>query len=161
MIYMIVACTPDYLIGTAKTINQIPWKNKEDLAHFKQTTLNQTILMGRKTFAAIGQPLPNRHTIVLTRNKPDATFDHVTFSDDLPKIIADYKNSGKDLYICGGKEIYEACLADVDTILLSRIPGKYQGEVYLSDLWLNDFQLVTKIPKNTFELEVYRRKTYV
>lgn len=161
MIYMVVACTTDYLIGTAKTKNQIPWENKEDLAHFKQTILHKTLLMGRKTFDAIGKSLPQRTMLVLSKRKQTANNNRVVYVDDLKKIMTDFQSSGDDLYVCGGKAVYEVSLPYVDIILLSRIPGQYQGEVYLSNSWLDDFQLVTKIPRNTFELEIYRRKIYV
>ena len=52
---------------------QLPWHIPEELKWFKQVTLNQTLLMGRKTFESMGcRPLPQRKTYVLTRN-------HVSF----------------------------------------------------------------------------------
>ena len=48
--------------------NQIPWHLPEDFKWFKQTTLGHVLVMGRKTFASIGRPLPGRETIVLSRS---------------------------------------------------------------------------------------------
>jgi dihydrofolate reductase len=48
--------------------NTLPWHLKEDLAHFKRLTTGHPIIMGRKTFDSIGRPLPNRRSIVITRN---------------------------------------------------------------------------------------------
>src|SRR5438067_954817 len=49
--------------------NGLPWpKIAEDFKHFKSTTLNHPVVMGRKTFESIGRPLPNRHNIVISRN---------------------------------------------------------------------------------------------
>jgi dihydrofolate reductase len=48
--------------------NQIPWRLPEDFRWFKQMTTGQVVLMGRKTFESLRKPLPNRQTIVLTRD---------------------------------------------------------------------------------------------
>ena len=48
MISIIVATDDDLLIGKKDSSNGMPWHNKEDLQHFKKTTLHQTILMGKK-----------------------------------------------------------------------------------------------------------------
>ncbi len=49
----------------------MPWHNSEDLKHFKAVTTEQTIVMGASTYKAIGRPLPNRKTIVVTRKGLD------------------------------------------------------------------------------------------
>ena len=71
MISIIVATDDDLLIGKKDSSNGMPWHNKEDLQHFKKTTLHQTILMGKTTYMAIGRPLPHRKTIVVTRGELD------------------------------------------------------------------------------------------
>ena len=71
MISIIVATNDDLLIGKKDSSNGMPWHNKEDLQHFKKTTLHQTILMGKTTYMAIGRPLPHRKTIVVTRGELD------------------------------------------------------------------------------------------
>ncbi|MDR3229148.1 MAG: dihydrofolate reductase [Puniceicoccales bacterium] len=55
------------VIGCA---NRLPWRLPEDFKFFKQTTIGHVLLMGRKTFESIGRPLPNRTTIVLSRQTP-------------------------------------------------------------------------------------------
>ena len=47
--------------------NRLPWHLPEDFLWFKQQTTGKVLLMGRKTFASIGRPLPKRTTIVLSR----------------------------------------------------------------------------------------------
>ena len=49
----------------------MPWHLPEDLAHFKQVTLNSAVVMGRKTWDSLPprfRPLPDRRNIVVTRN---------------------------------------------------------------------------------------------
>ena len=57
MISIIVATDEDLLIGKEDSSNGMPWNVPEDLKHFKETTLNKTILMGLTTYKAIVRQL--------------------------------------------------------------------------------------------------------
>jgi len=57
--------------------NQIPWHLPEDFQWFKRVTTGHFVLMGRKTFASLGRPLPNRTNIVLTRTPRKLAHDPV------------------------------------------------------------------------------------
>jgi len=48
--------------------NKIPWHLPEDFKWFKKMTMGNVVVMGRKTFESLGQPLPNRKNLVLTRH---------------------------------------------------------------------------------------------
>ena len=63
---LIVAMAENGCIGRD---NALPWRLPEDLRRFKSLTLGKPILMGRRTFESIGRPLPERHNLVLTRNR--------------------------------------------------------------------------------------------
>ena len=128
MISIIVATDDDLLIGKKDSKNGMPWHNKEDLQHFKKTTLNQTILMGKTTYLAIGRPLPNRKTIVVTKSGMDD--ERVEVRNDLIEVIQEYKDKNEDLYITGGASIYKQALTYVDELIISRRPGKHTGETY-------------------------------
>src|SRR5207248_7197036 len=73
----IAAMSLNRVIGAG---NRIPWHLPEDFKWFKKMTTGQVIVMGRKTFQAIGKPLPNRTTIVLTRS-PEPMAGVETISD--------------------------------------------------------------------------------
>ncbi len=47
--------------------SEIPWHLPEDFRWFKQLTAGGIVLMGRKTFASLPKPLPNRTNVVFTR----------------------------------------------------------------------------------------------
>ncbi|HEX4618712.1 MAG TPA: dihydrofolate reductase, partial [Steroidobacteraceae bacterium] len=66
MISLIVAMAQNGVIGRD---NALPWRLPADLRRFKEFTLGKPILMGRKTFEAIGRPLPGRANLVLTRDR--------------------------------------------------------------------------------------------
>lgn len=105
--------------------NKIPWNNPEDLRFFRMTTLNKTVVMGRKTFESIGKPLPERKNIILSRsikenvvfpNKEVQVYAHI--DDFLQQDI-----NHKEVFVCGGEQIYNEFLKKglVQKIYISKI----------------------------------------
>lgn len=96
-----------YPIGKS---NKIPWHNSNDLRWFKECTVNHTVIMGRKTFESIGEPLKDRMNIVVTRNigltYPDP--DNVIICHSLKEAVETAKELTKeDIFIIGGQSIFE------------------------------------------------------
>ena len=155
MINIIVATDEDLLIGKKDSRNGMPWNVPEDLQHFKATTLNKTILMGLTTYQAIGRPLPNRKTIVVSFEPFED--ERVEVRSSLEEVIEEYRSSGEDLFISGGASIYKQCLPIADQLLISRIPGKHEGETYFPNFDEYGYKLVVQKPFETFTLETYKR----
>ena len=155
MINIIVATDEDLLIGKKDSRNGMPWNVPEDLQHFKATTLNKTILMGLTTYQAIGRPLPNRKTIVVSFEPFED--ERVEVRSSLEEVIEEYRSSGEDLFISGGASIYKQCLPIADQLLISRIPGKHEDETYFPNFDEYGYKLVAQKPFETFTLETYKR----
>lgn len=155
MISIIVATDENLLIGKKESPNGMPWNVPEDLKHFKETTVGKTVLMGLTTYQAIGRPLPNRKTIVVSFD--EFADDRVEVRYDLKEVIQEYKDKGEDLFISGGASIYKQSLPLVDQLLISRIPGTYTGETYFPDFSEYGFRLVDEKPFQTFTLQTYRK----
>jgi len=156
MISLIVAHDEHYGIGKD---GWMPWHLPQDLAHFKRTTLNHAILMGRTTFAAMGKPLPKRHTYVATNN-PNYHFDHeqVSVIHDLPALLKEWKDKEDCLYVCGGAKIYEQALPYVDEMWISLVYGKHDADTFFPVYDPNDFLVVSKEAMEAFMIIHYRRK---
>lgn len=101
--------------GIANADGSLPWKNtdegKIDIARFRKRTTGNIIIMGRKTFESIGKQLPNRTTIVISRNnsianEPNDLFCCASFGDAM-KLAS--KMLGK-IYIVGGRSIFDVAL---------------------------------------------------
>lgn len=155
MISIIVATDDNLLIGKQDSANGMPWNVPEDLKHFKKTTQGKTILMGLTTYQAIGRPLPNRKTIVVSFD--EFKDDRVEVRYNLEEVIQEYREKGEDLYITGGASIYRQSLPYVDQLLISRIPGTHTGETYFPDFSKYGFVLVEEKPYETFTLQIYKR----
>jgi len=122
---LIVAVDQNFAIGYK---NELLFKLKKDMKHFRETTLNSFCLMGKNTFKSLPSPLKNRRNVVLTRDinykikHPDVIIEH-----DLKHVLHLYKESGlqdKELFIIGGQSIYEQSLPYVDNIYLTFIGEK-------------------------------------
>ena len=155
MISIIVAMDQNGLIGSDNSKNGIPWSNKEDLQHFKETTVGQTILMGRTTYEKIGKPLPNRKTIVLSSMTMDDP--RVEVCHNLKELLEKYKGYKDPLYICGGSSVYKQAMKYADELIISTIPGEYKGNAYFPTELMSGFELVSFKKMKTFILEKYER----
>jgi len=113
--------------GTIGSDNRLPWHLPGDLKRFKALTLGHPILMGRKTFASIGKPLPGRTNIVMSRQRGlELPGCHVVGSlSDAIEIAGD----APELCVIGGAELYAQALSSAHVIHLTRVHATVPGDV--------------------------------
>ncbi|MBO1768006.1 dihydrofolate reductase [Allobranchiibius sp. GilTou38] len=104
----------------------MPWHVPGEQRGFKAATMGHPMLMGRKTFAAMGA-LPGRRSIVLTRD-PDFRADGVEVARSLDEALL--LTQDEDFFVVGGAQIYALALPYADRLLLSFIPQKPAGDAY-------------------------------
>ena len=155
MISLIVAfCQKNRVIGVN---NKIPWHIKEDFIHFKNYTLNKTLIMGEQTFISIGKVLENRKTIIATLNNFNFEHKDVTITHDLIKTLKEYQNKDEELVVCGGATIYKLSLPYVDKMVISEVKKEYQGDTYFP-IFEGDFTLISIEDKEEFVIKTYIRR---
>jgi dihydrofolate reductase len=125
---IIAAMGRNHVIGTD---GGLPWHLPRDLKHFRLLTTGKPIVMGRKTLAAIGRPLPNRTNIVLTR-QADFAADGVLVAHTMDEALAiarrEVERSGADeAVVIGGGEVYRAFLPLADRLYLTLVDGEFEG----------------------------------
>lgn len=123
------------LMGNIGRNNDLLFRMNEDLKFFKQQTKNNIIVMGYNTWLSLNEKkLPNRENIVLT----DETIPHVITSNDIFKVINEYKYDDRDIYIIGGAYVYNECLklGIVDEILITIVPTVIENADVRVDLSL-------------------------
>lgn len=122
---LIVAMTDQRVIGQA---NDLPWKIKEDLAHFRRTTTGHAIIMGRKTHESIGRPLPKRRNIVLTRDASTSFVgcDTVTSLEEALALVPDDTMP----MIIGGSAIYALALPRVTHLFITEVHRSIEGDTF-------------------------------
>lgn len=140
--------------------NHLPWHLPKDLKHFKETTLNQTILMGRVTFEGMNKHLlPNRETLILT-TQSDYQVDGATVVTSVEEVLTWYKAQDKNLYVVGGSQIYKLFEPYVDKLIITQVQAEVEGDTYFpKDFDLSKFSLVSsedyeKDEQNKFDFVV-------
>lgn len=120
------------LNGTIGFDNAIPWHSSLDFKHFKETTKNSYLVMGRKTFESIGaKSLPSRKTIVITTDKTyksEDTNTTIVHSIDAALNLINSINPNISVFICGGKSIYEQFMPYTTEIIQTVIQHAYLGD---------------------------------
>lgn len=114
----IVNVTPAWGIGKE---NQLLVRIRADMRRFRALTLHHTVICGRRTLESFpnAQPLPDRDTIVLSRD-PQYQKDGVTVCHDLYELQAVLtKRDPGTVFVCGGEQIYRLLLPYCDEALVT------------------------------------------
>lgn len=144
---IITAMDKNRLIGKD---NGLPWHLPEDLAFFKQHTLNKPIIMGRKTFESIGRPLPGRTNIIVSRSS-DYKVDGCVVLDSIEAVLEYCKNDA-EIMLIGGASLYQQWLPYAHQMYITLIEGEFEGDAwfpeYAIDEWHNEWQESFQSEKN-------------
>lgn len=121
---LIAAVAANGVIGSD---NALPWRLPEDLKRFKALTLGHPVIMGRKTYASIGRPLPGRRNIVVSRNAAFAAAGCETAAS-LEAAIAACAGTADEIFVIGGAQIYAEALPLAERLYLTEIRAEFPGD---------------------------------
>ncbi len=114
--------------------NTLVWHLPADLKFFKQTTKGHTLIMGRKTFESLANPLPHRDSWVVTRNK-DYQREGISVYHSLENAIEAGEKKGLDtVFILGGGEIYRQSMDIADKLIITEVHHEFEGDTYFPDI---------------------------
>jgi dihydrofolate reductase len=147
----IAAMSENRVIGCG---GKIPWHLPEDFRFFRKMTVGNIVVMGRKTFQAVGRPLPDRHTIVLSRSfrmpgelmgQPElglfrcGTFEVRSRLEDI-----DPAGDKREVFICGGGQVYAEALPFCSDLYLTRVRRVVEGDTFFPP-FESQFELAEEI----------------
>ena len=114
--------------------NDLIWHLPADLKRFKRVTSGHHILMGRNTYESIGKPLPNRTTVIITRN-PNYKAAGCIVVDSVEKAIA-VASKDEQIFIIGGAQIYEQTIASnlVGQLDITKVHHSFDADVYFPEI---------------------------
>lgn len=141
MITIIAAISKNNALGKN---NDLIWHLPADLKRFKQVTTGHYILMGRNTFESIGKPLPNRTTIIITRNK-NYFKDGCLIANSLEEALKMVEED-KKVYIIGGAQIYKYAIENnlVDALDITLVHEEFEADVFFPEIDLNIWKEVSR-----------------
>ena len=127
---------------------------------FKETTLNQAILMGRVTFEGMNKRLlPNRETLILT-TQLGYQVDGAVVVTSVEEVLNWYENQDKTLYIVGGNQVYKLFEPYVDELFVTQVQAEVDGDTYFprefdfSKFSLVSSELYGKDEQNEFDFTI-------
>jgi dihydrofolate reductase len=126
--------------------NQLIWHLSADLKRFKKLTTGHHIIMGRKTFESIGKPLPNRTSIIITRNK-DYQQEGCLVANSLEDAIK-MVNNDEFPYIIGGAQIYKEAIKVADKLDITFVHHDFEADVFFPEI---DLKIWKEISREIFE----------
>lgn len=114
----------------------IPWDIPEDMKHFKETTMGNPVIMGRKTYQSFPEPvrpLPGRTNIVLTRSDFQPEDESVKVANSLSEAYEIAEETSEKAFIIGGASVYEEALKDADKMILTEVHREVDGDTFFPD----------------------------
>ena len=130
---LIVAVDNNWAIGNeGDLLISIP----EDHKFFRNTTMGNVVVLGRKTLSTFpnGLPLKGRDNIILSRNKNYKVDGAVVVNskEELLEKLKEYKD--KEIYVIGGGSIYEMLLPYCRYAHVTKINYNYASDTYFPNL---------------------------
>ncbi len=122
--------------------NGLPWHLPADLRHFRELTIGKVVVMGRKTHESIGQPLPQRKNLVLSRD-PDYQATGCTVVSSLDQACA-LVPSGEELMVMGGASIYGQAMPRAQRIYLTEVHHSVVADTFFPPLSTGEWREVTR-----------------
>lgn len=118
--------------------NDLIWHLPADLKRFKEVTYGHHVIMGRKTFESLDKPLPNRTTIIITRNTTYLAEGCIVVNQLSEAIEA--ARADENPFILGGAEIYKQALEFADVLDLTLIHHEFEADAFFPEIDLLKWQ---------------------
>lgn len=152
IVTLLAAVAQNRVIGRG---GDLAWKDKDDLRRVKAITMGKTLVMGRRTFDSIAQPLRGRRVIVVTR-RTDWAPDGITVASSIAEAMAATKD---DEVICfGGGEVYAQLIGAADRLEITEIDADLEGDVYFPEIEPASWYETDRVKRNSYSWVTYRRR---
>lgn len=123
---VIAAVAANGVIGVG---NRLPWRLPEDLRRFRALTTGHAVIMGRRTWDSLPRPLQDRQNIVVTRRR-DYVAAGAQVAGSLDAALA-LVALPAPAFCIGGGELYALALPRADTLYLTEIDARFDGDAHL------------------------------
>ena len=135
--------------------NDLVWHLPADLKFFKKTTRGHTMIMGRKTFESLANPLPHRDSWVVTRNK-NYSAEGITVFSSIEQALQAAKEKGLEtVFILGGGEIYRQSMHLADKLIITEVHRDFEGDTLFPDIDHTIWEEVSRIENKADEKNKY------
>ena len=135
-----------------------PWHLREDLRRFLRLTKGHPVVMGRRTWDAIGAALPGRPAVVLTRDPAWAAAGATAVADPQRALdLAGALPGGELIWVLGGGQVYAALLPAATRVELTEVDADAVGETTFPELPSTEWVQAARDDRLAFAYVTYRR----
>ena len=121
---------------------KLPWHYSADMKFFKQTTIGNAVVMGRRTWSTLKGPLPDRQNIVLSRTGDLEVPEAIRVMKDVDSVLEFARALDNHLFVIGGAKVYEVFLPHIDRWLVTEVPLSVEGaDTFMPRNFLDGFQM--------------------
>lgn len=121
---------------------RLPWHYSADMKFFKQTTIGNTVVMGRRTWLTLKGPLKDRRNIVLSRDPNLQVQDSVIVMSDADSVLNLVRKDETHLFVIGGAQVYESFLPHIERWIVTEVPLAVEGaDTFMPSSFLNGFEV--------------------
>lgn len=155
---IIAAVSKNRVIGKNKST---PWNSKEDQKHFNETTINNAIIIGRKTFQYLGKPLDKRkHFVITSTPKKFKSSKNVLFFHSVSEAFDSLRDQGyKKVFICGGERIYRSSIKYAEKMIISHMNWEVEnGDAFFPNFNRQLWKITKQKKFKDFTIKYYTRK---
>ena len=122
------------------------------------------LIMGRKTFEAVGKALPGRTNIVITKNENFSASQVITSGSLEEAMQKATETNCKEIFIAGGGEIYKQAMPLADRIYMTRVHATLEADTFFPEIPAADWTLMqsTEVPADEkhaypFTIEIWQK----
>ena len=135
----IVAVDQNLAIGKA---GRLPWHYSADMKFFRQTTIGNVVVMGRRTWLTLPGPLKDRQNIVLSRDQNLPSQDSLVVLRDVDSVLNLVSNQDVHLFVIGGAQVYESFLPHIQRWIVTEVPLAVEGaDTFMPANFLDSFEM--------------------
>ncbi len=131
---IIAAVAENGVIGAA---GAMPWRLSTDMKRFRRITMGKPVIMGRKTFEAIGRPLAGRLNVVVSRQegyRPEGVMVAASLEEALALASEHGGTEAGEVIVAGGGEIYAAAIGRADRLYITHVEASPEGDVHFPEI---------------------------
>jgi len=138
---------------------ELPWPSIwADKQQYRKRIADWPVILGRRTFDLMQGDLPGAAQVVLSRSQTEYDVGTARHASGVDDAVATVESLGDDrAYVIGGAGIYDLFQPVVDRMVLSRVPGEYEGDAYFPERDAHEWTQVDSTPYAEFTLEVWVR----
>ncbi len=139
---------------------ELPWPSiPADKRQYRSRIADEPVILGRQTFDSMREDIPGRAQIVLSRSEHKTDVDTAHYVSDVEAALELAAQLSEDTaYVIGGGVIYSLFQPHLDRMVLSRVPGEYEGDSFYPEWEASEWTLVSETSYSAFTLEKWERQ---